>query len=183
MGYTEKELASVTDTLNLEYGANRRYGLQMEKLDQPRLLGLLEGVRRNEGDHIEIALKILRENVSKEKVDGWATTLMFLRQDLAFEEIAAATYGRYAKEAEDPELKKVFLELARAEYGHINLFKTLIAEIEDGKFPFTNLCELCGWEMDWGVNPRSGQTLRCPKCGAEFKLTVENDDFKVIRIK
>ncbi len=50
-------------------------------------------------------MKILRENAPKEKVDGWATVLMFLRQNLAFEEIAARTYGAFAKEAEDPELK------------------------------------------------------------------------------
>ena len=38
-------------------------------------------------------MKILRENAPKEKVDGWATVLMFLRQNLAFEEIAAQLTG------------------------------------------------------------------------------------------
>ena len=182
MGYTKKELESVTETLNLEYGANRRYALQIERLDHPRIIGLLEGVKRNEGDHIEAALKILRENAPKEKVDGWATVLMFLRQNLAFEEIAARTYGAFAKEAEDPELKKLFLELTRSETGHIRLFKELIEQIESGNYPFINLCELCGWELDWGTSPKIGQTQRCPKCEAEFKLTIEDDDFKVVRV-
>lgn len=48
-GLHKKELESVTETLNLEYGANRRYALQIERLDHPRIIGLLEGVKRNEG--------------------------------------------------------------------------------------------------------------------------------------
>lgn len=182
MGYTDKELANVSAALNLEYGANRRYDLQLDKLNHPRLIGILEGVKRNEGEHLDTSLKILRENAPKEKVDGWATVLMFLRQNLAFEEIAAKSYGRFARESEDPELKKTFLELSRSEYGHINLFKTLIAEIERGNFPFISLCPLCGWELDWGKKPKPGETMRCPKCGAEFELYLEDDDFKLKRI-
>jgi rubrerythrin len=183
MGYTDRELSNLTEALNLEYGANRRYAVQIDKLTHPRLIGILEGVKRNEGEHLDTSLKILRENAPKEKVAGWGTILMFLRQNLAFEEIAAKSYGRFAREAEDPELKKTFLELSRSEYGHINLFKTLIEGIESGNFPLISLCPLCGWELHWGKEPKDGEVQRCPKCGGEFELTLENDDYQVKRIK
>jgi rubrerythrin len=179
MKYSEKDIQNLVTTLNLEYGANRRYDFQIGRMQNPKLIGVLEGVRRNEGDHIDASLDILKENMPKEKVDGFASVLMFMRQNLEFEQIAAKTYAQFSQEASDPELKQMFKDLARSEVGHVNIFKDMIKSIEEGSFPVLFGCLTCGWELDFSTNPAEGVKIRCPKCGAIFELYIENDDFKI----
>ncbi|MCL5987252.1 MAG: hypothetical protein M1371_11930 [Actinobacteria bacterium] len=183
MSLTKKELENIEATLGLEYGANRRYEYQQKTTFNPRINTFLEGLQRTEGDHIEWSFSRLKENQPKNKVDGWSSILFHLRTDLEFEKKATSFYELFTSESTDPEVKKAFDDLARSEAGHVNILSGLIAEIEEGKFPVLFYCKVCGWELDFGLNPKLGTITQCGKCATVFELGIEKDDFKIKRLE
>jgi len=173
------DLENVITALNLEYGANRRYGYQIENSPFSQLNNILEGVRRTEGDHVEAMMAYIKQQqeVVPGSGRGFATMLAHLRLNLEFEQVALKAYGQFAREAQDPELKKTFQRLAHSEAGHINLFKSLIAQVEANHFPVIVYCPICGWELDFGAAPQEGVIVRCEKCKQQVTLEILDGDF------
>lgn len=176
---------NVVSALNLEYGANRRYQYQIANLNNPDLVSLLEGVMRTEGDHVENLLAYLARRLAvsgtQEQAKGLATALMHMKLNLEFEEVARATYSQFAKETQDQELKDLFLDQARSELGHINIFKESVKALEGGEYPVKFFCPLCGFGIDYGKKPDPGALATCPKCGAKFSLELLDMDWTLKR--
>ncbi|HEY3418720.1 MAG TPA: ferritin-like domain-containing protein [Armatimonadota bacterium] len=172
------DMDQVIAALNLEYGANRRYGYQIEGSPFSRLNAILEGVRRSEGGHIdELVARLKARHADAEAGRGFATMLTHLKLDLEFERAAVDAYSRFAREAEDPELKAMFRDLTASEAGHIKMFEGIIAEIEANTYPVVIYCPVCGWEMDYGANPPAGTVQRCAKCKQKIALNIVDGDF------
>jgi flavin reductase (DIM6/NTAB) family NADH-FMN oxidoreductase RutF/rubrerythrin len=171
---------NVVASLNLEYGANRRYQYQMKDLTNPRLVSVLEGVMRTEDDHVDNAIRYLESRQGKE--NGFARASLHMRLNLEFEEIARATYSQFADEADDPYLKDLFREQARSEMGHINIFKEIVESLDRGDYPAVFFCPVCGWELDFGSKPQEGDETRCEKCGANFKIELDEGNWGIHRV-
>ena len=159
------DLENVITALNLEYGANRRYGYQIEQSPFPRLNTILEGVRRTEGEHVEAMMAYIKQQqqANPSAGRGFATMLAHLRLNLEFERSALNAYATFAREAEDQELKATFRHLAHSEAGHINLFKELIEKIEANEYPAVIYCPVCGWELDFGPQPEGRNRVALPR--------------------
>ena len=142
---------NVIAALNLEYGANRRYQYQIGEMNNPRLAAMLEGVMRTEGDHVDSALRYLDGRLQEKLggvgagAKGFLSTLLHMRLNWEFEEVARATYSQFAKETGDPALREVFTEQARSEMGHVNIFKEVVESLEKGQYPALFFCPVCGW--------------------------------------
>lgn len=182
MPISAKDLENITTTLNLEYGATHRYVYQAGALTHPRINAFLEGLRRNESDHIEIAVAELKKAQPEADKNGFATALLHLRMDLEFEKIANRTYGQFYREAESPEMKETFKALMRSEAGHMGVLKQVIEQIEAGEFPVMFYCPICGWELDYGARPALGAEIRCAKCGQTFALKMDEGDYIVSQV-
>lgn len=165
-----RDRQNVIAALNLEYGANRRYQYQIERSTDPGLVSVLRGVMLTEGDHVENSLRYLARGLEE---NGWSWALLNLKLNLEFEETARDTYRRFASEARDPEIARMFKDQAQSEQGHVNIFRELIQQIEAGARPVRLYCPLCGWEIDFGISPEQSKTVRCPKCGVSVRLGVE----------
>lgn len=160
---------NVSAALNLEYGANRRYQYEAEELGDPGLIRVLDGIRRNEGDHIRYMLDFLgrREETA---APGFRRSLLHMRSNLALEEAARDTYAKFAREAVDPGIKATFEEMTRAEAAHVKIFQDVIAEMESGERVVAFYCSVCGWEISFGKSPEEGREARCGRCGVNFRL-------------
>ena len=101
---------------------------------------------------------------------GHARDLTHLRDDRAFEEEAVKRYGRMSGAAEDPAIKELFAELTRAESGHRRGLRHLVERVEDPATPVVLFCPLCGWEIDFGPEPREGAVAKCRMCPGRFAL-------------
>lgn len=173
------DIDNVIAALNLEYGAHRRYGYQIEHSPFADLNRILEGVRRTEGDHVEAMFAYVKQQhlAHPEVGRGFASMLTHLKLNLAFEIEALDAYKQFSVAADDPALKKTFQRLMHAESGHKALFTELIAHIEANEHPVRVYCPICGWELDFGPNPPEDATLRCPQCKAKVGLTIVEGDF------
>jgi len=173
------DIDNIIAALNLEYGANRRYEYQIERSPFSQLNAVLEGVRRSEGDHIDVLVDGVKAQQEADPAvgRGFASILTHLRLNLEFEKTANAEYARFAREAEDPDLKKLFQQLALSEAGHIRLFQHLIEQMEGNIYPVAVYCPVCGWEINYGMNPPEGTILRCAQCKVRVELTIEDGNF------
>jgi rubrerythrin len=181
MSISPKDLQNTTTTLNLEYGATQRYIYQVENLTHPGINSLLEGLRRNEADHIDMAVAKLKEALPEEDKKGFATALLHLRMNLEFERIANKTYAEFMRNAESPEMKELFRDLMRSEAGHVGVIKDVIDKIEKGEYPVLFYCPVCGWELNYGPSPEVGAEVRCAKCGQTFALGLQDGDFVITK--
>jgi len=174
----EVDLVNVITSLNLEYGANRRYAYQVEELQNPRLTSVLRGVMKTEGDHVSSALNYLGSRLSS-GYGGFSTAIMHMKLNLEFEEAARDVYAQFARETADENLRKMFLEQSRSEAGHVNIFKGLIEEMEQGRYPVVFHCPVCGWEVDFGLSAAEGDKVQCSKCGKKVRLFMVRGDWAV----
>ena len=173
---TPKERENLVNTLNLEYGATYRYDLQVRRFPYAKAVSLLEGVRRNEAEHIGIAMKAIEEDVTGAP-EGFKSLWLHLKLNLDFEKLAVKIYSQSANEAETEEVRETFRDLLKSEAGHVRLFTQMIKDIEEGVFPKIFFCPLCGWEMDYGADAEAGAVQKCVKCGAKYELVIENGDY------
>jgi len=118
-----------TETLSLEWSATYRYKMQTAIFNNPRIVAIIDGIMRNESDHIDIAQKHLLPEFEP-KVKGFQTILFFLYLNLEFERFANKSYAGFAREAEDPRSKEDFLRLVKSEGGHAKIFREMIEQIE-----------------------------------------------------
>ncbi len=172
------DTGNVVAALNLEYGANNRYRYQLADIKNPRVNSALEGVMRSEGDHIGSALEYLQERVAPES-HGFSRTLMHMKLNLDFEQVARDTYLQFSKETTDKDLARTFRDQSRSEQGHVGIFQEMIEEMSVGVYPVVFYCPLCGWEIDFGTAPKEGDEGRCAKCGYRVRLVMSRGEWDV----
>jgi rubrerythrin len=115
---------------------------------------------------------------------GYVRDLTHLRDDRVFEEEAVKRYGHMAAEADDPALKALFAELTRAESGHRRGLRQLIQRVEDPSTSVVFFCPLCGWEIDFGPEPKEGAVAKCRMCPGKFALRLtEAGDWSLERLE
>jgi rubrerythrin len=194
------DLNNLYESLALEIAAVARYKDHQAKTPDPAILALLQGLMRNEEGHkdglIEQITRLkgnaaeasklpkptLAEMVYEgEQVRGQKTNLAMLRADLAFESEATRLYHEFATQAEDNALKSLFIELSRAERGHVNGLRFLLKAIEEGAYEVAFFCPVCGWSISFGQNPEPGWEARCRMCGVAFALEEKDGDFALQR--
>ena len=105
---------------------------------------------------------------------GHNRDLAHLRDDLAFEEDAVKRYGQMAAAATDPVAKQLFVELSLGEAGHRRGLRHVIERVEDPTTPVVLYCPLCGWEIDFGRDPRPGTAAKCRMCPGKFALRLDD---------
>jgi rubrerythrin len=108
---------------------------------------------------------------------GFSTMLQALRSDLEFERAAVRLYAEYAKRLDDPLLKEMLREFARAESGHVRGIGATIDRIEARGYPAVFFCPVCGWELDLGVEPADDVVTVCPMCSVSFVLELRDGDY------
>lgn len=115
---------------------------------------------------------------------GYARDLARLREDQAFEEEAVRRYGQMAARAQDSAVRALFAELLRGESGHRRGLRHVIARVEDTAEPVLLFCPLCGWELDFGPDPREGATAKCRMCPGRFALRLSaQGDWELARLE
>lgn len=95
---------------------------------------------------------------------GFSTILNILETDLDLERDALRRYREFSIRVKDVELKDYFIELAKAEAGHINGIVNIIRMIKNQEFDVSFICPVCGWRVNFGRRPKSGETTRCTGC-------------------
>lgn len=113
---------------------------------------------------------------------GFSLTLKMLESDLQFEKDAVTIYKGFAEKAHDPQIRELFQELTKAEYGHVNGLKSLTKTIKDGEHEVKFYCPVCGWEVNFGETPGIGDRARCRMCGVIFELTEIGGDYDIRRV-
>ncbi len=113
---------------------------------------------------------------------GYAGMLATLASDLEFERQAIATYAANAKQLADPRLKAFMRELVRAETGHRRGLERAIERLNLGHEAVILYCPVCGWELELGVEPADGATVRCPVCAVSFALGARDGEFVLERV-
>lgn len=194
------DLNNLYASLALEIAAVARYEDHQERTSDPVILALLQGLMRNEEGHEEELIKQIEwlggnaDEASEfpcpalanmiyegEQISGQKTNLAMLRADLAFESEATKIYHGFAAETADDQLKALFIELSRAEKGHVNGLRFLIKAIEEGTHDVAFFCPVCGWAVSFGQNPSVGSESRCRMCGVLFALEEKDGDFALQR--
>ncbi|MBI5199310.1 MAG: hypothetical protein HZA09_04760 [Nitrospirae bacterium] len=115
-------------------------------------------------------------------VKGYSTILSILEINLSLEKNALRRYREFSMMVKEEELKDYFIELARAEGGHINGIVNIIRMIKDGGFEVSFICPACGWRINFGKRPDIGEITRCRMCGVSFELTEKEGDFDIRRV-
>lgn len=113
---------------------------------------------------------------------GYLSIVRMLETDLEFEKDAVRIYNEFAEKVSDPQLKEVFIEFAKAETGHVNGLQRLLQFIQDGEHEVKFYCPVCGWEVNFGKNPRIGDHARCRMCGVIFELIEIGGDYDIRRL-
>jgi rubrerythrin len=113
---------------------------------------------------------------------GFAKVLEILNYNLDLEKNALRRYREFAENVKDKSLKDFFINLAKAESGHINAIGNVIRTIIEKTFEVSFFCPVCGWRINFGKDPKAGDVTRCRMCGVSFELTEENGDFDFKRI-
>ena len=107
MGLSETDLKNWTETLNLEWSATFRYKMQTQILNNPRLVGIIDGIMRNEADHIDISMDYLKDNFQTD-IKGFRTVLFFMYMNLEFERLANSLYAKFRGQSENEDIRKSF---------------------------------------------------------------------------
>ena len=195
------DLQNLYTALRLEIDAVTRYEDHQSRTDDPKVYSLLQGLMRNEVGHEEhLAEQITRLGgdpaeadklpgpalpgmiYEGEQVAGQKTNMAMMRADHAFEAEATRIYKEFAGQTDDEEIKKLFLEFARAEHGHVNGLHFLMKEFLDGSHDVVFFCPVCGWGVSFGASPEAGSESRCRMCGVNFALREEEGDFVMARL-
>jgi rubrerythrin len=113
---------------------------------------------------------------------GYASALAALADDLEFEREATKLYGRFANEATDPAIKELFKEFARGEAGHVRGLRHMVERVAASESPVVFFCPLCGWEIDFGSDPREGAQGKCRMCPGRFALRLASGDWILERL-
>jgi len=113
---------------------------------------------------------------------GNTTVLAALADDLEFERGATKLYGRFANRAEDPLVKELFKELSRGEAGHVRGVRRMAETLRDPQTHVVLFCPLCGWQIDFGVDPAEGTPGKCPMCPGKYALRLVDGDWVLDRL-
>jgi rubrerythrin len=201
------DVALLRYALGLEIEAVARYAEHAAGTSDPRFALYWESLRRNESDHRDALLRRLEargggpqaggapaavEHIAVAdpaslpacpEVAGFRSIATALAADLVFEHGAVRIYGAAAAGANDPSVKELFRELARGEAGHARGLRTWLQRLAGGELPVLFFCPLCGWELDLGVDPAEGATVKCPMCPGRFALRLRRGDWLLDRVR
>jgi rubrerythrin len=194
------DMVNLQTALSLEIAAVKRYIDHQSLTNDPTIFALIQGLMRNESGHEEeLVHSIKRLGGDPEEalrlpgpslpglvyegteVEGQKTNMAMLRADLAFEQEAVKTYHNFASQAQDEEAKKLFIDLTRAEKGHVNGLNTFIKEFHANNRPVAFFCPVCGWEVAFGPAPEVGSESRCRMCGVVWVLDLNDGDYQIGR--
>lgn len=113
---------------------------------------------------------------------GYLSIIKMIETDLEFEKDAVRIYNEFAEKVHDPQLKKMFIEFAKAETGHVNGLQKLMQFIQEGKHEVKFYCPVCGWEVNFGIAPKVKDQARCRMCGVIFELIEIGGDYDIRRL-
>ncbi len=169
--------------LSLELNAAKRYELFISLIKDPNINRTLEGIKRNEEEHIQKALYLIKQFSDANAPDGFRTLLALMEINLDFEERAIKVYQGFAKAANDPVLKDLYNSLVKAEMGHLNIFRKYIELIKNKQIDVTFYCPVCGWDINFGNNPVEYNKLSCQRCGTTVEIYINNGDYEIREVK
>lgn len=177
--FTNDDWKNLIYFFGLELNAEKRYETFISFVKNPNINRALEGIRRNEEQHIQMALDLIKTYASKNAPTGFRTLLSILQINLDFEERAIKVYEGFASASKDPILKEFYYSLVKAEMGHLNIFKKYIEEIKNNLLDVVFYCPVCGWEVNFGKTPNIGDTTCCQRCGTHLEIFIEEGDYEI----
>lgn len=181
--FTKEDWKNLVYFLGLELNAAKRYELFISMIKDPNINRTLEGIKRNEEEHIEQAISLIRKFADSNAPQGFRTLLALMEINLDFEERAIKIYQGFASASKDPILKEQYESLVRAEMGHLNIFRKYIEEIKNGILDVNFYCPVCGWDINFGKTPKEGDRNCCQRCGTHVEIFVSNGDYEIKVVK
>ncbi len=109
--------------------------------------------------------------------EGYKTILEFLENDIKLEREQEAFFKKLADVSVEADVKAGFEKLMRVARGHAEGLEAVIRQIECDEHRVTFYCPVCGWVVDFGVNPYVGNEARCTRCCQRFALVEKGGDF------
>lgn len=177
--FTKEDWKNLIYFLGLELNAAKRYEVFISFLKNPEINKILEGIKRNEEEHIEKALMLIERFASKEAPNGMKTLLAIMQINLEFEERAIKVYEGFASSSSDPVLKQLYLDLVSAERGHMHIFRRYIDDIKQQTLDNIFYCPVCGWSINFGKLPNAKDTMCCARCGTHVELFEKDGNFYI----
>ena len=127
---TEVSRANLARSLQLEVNAGPFYKDASEKARSVSLRGVFKGLAKVESEHASVFRKLLRTEFPAPEPAlsvSLGDELSDLKEALAREQEATALYRRFAEEAVEPRVKKVFAAISEVESSHITLENDITA--------------------------------------------------------
>jgi rubrerythrin len=177
--FTKDDWKNLIYFLGLELNAAKRYEVFISLIKHPEINKALEGIRRNEEEHIQKALELIQTFAINDAPIGMRTLLALMEINLDFEERAIKVYQGFASASKDPFLKDMYLSLIKAEQGHLNIFRNFIEQIKNNMLDIIFFCPVCGWEINFGKTPVEGDIKTCQRCGSSIKIYISENDYKI----
>ncbi|MCX7770079.1 MAG: ferritin-like domain-containing protein [Proteobacteria bacterium] len=180
--FTKEDWKNLIYFLGLEFNAAKRYEIFISLIKDPNINRTLEGIKRNEEEHIESAISLIKKFADQNAPAGFRTLLALMKINLDFEERAIKVYQGFASASSDPILKEHYNSLIKAENGHLNIFRKYIEEIEKQLLDVIFYCPVCGWDINFGKTPKEGDRSCCQRCGTHVEVYIENGDYEIRRV-
>ncbi len=177
--FTKDDWKNLVYFLGLELNAAKRYEVFISFINHPEINAALEGIKRNEEEHIQKALDLIQTFASNDAPLGMRTLLALMEINLDFEERAIKVYQGFASASKDPFLKDMYLSLIKAEQGHLNIFRNFIQQIKNKMLDVIFYCPVCGWEVNFGKTPAEGDIRTCQKCGSIIEIYISENDYRI----
>lgn len=181
--FTKDDWKNLIYFLGLELNAAKRYELFISLIKAPDINRTLEGIKRNEEEHIEKAISLLKQFSDINAPQGFRTLLALMEINLDFEERAIKVYQGFANASNDPALKELYNSLVKAEMGHLNIFRKYIDDIKNQQLDVIFYCPVCGWDINFGKNPKEGDKNCCQRCGTHVEIFINNGDYEIKEVK
>lgn len=181
--FTKDDWKNLVYFLGLELNAAKRYELFISLIKNPNINRTLEGIKRNEEEHIKQAISLIETFADHNAPNGFRTLLALMEINLDFEERAIKIYQGFASAAKDPLLKEQYEALVKAEIGHLNIFRKYIDEIKNGMLDVVFYCPVCGWDINFGKTPKEGDSNCCQRCGTHVEIFLSNGDYEIKVVK
>lgn len=197
----KSDMVRLNEAHGLEEFAIQRYKKQQAMTSDLEIHGMLEGIIRNEIDHqrmIEETVKKIDPDakiepkpftpgdysppIPKPENTNFENTLDWLLYDLYFEDGAQGIYSKNAERAKFEEVRQLFVDLKRSEFGHSNELKHLINDMRRKKKLVMFFCPVCGYTLSFGTEPEPGKDRRCPMCGIHVEVQVEDGEWLLNRL-
>lgn len=103
--------------------------------------------------------------------EGYKTIWEFLERDYGLEEWLIGKFEKMAEEMDEPELKKLFCDIALRGKKNIDKITRLLSDLACPDYQVKLKCPICGWGITFGNDPALvGSERKCQACGVWFRL-------------